>query len=130
MRKVQDVVQTIARSPFRRKFKLSASERADLRELGIDRLLAHAHALVEERLAPARPEDDGRQTPFRGNPVFVAQHGTATCCRRCLEKWHKIPCGRALSSAEQDYIVSIIGCWLRASIRRPPAVLNLPAAAT
>lgn len=128
MRSPQSVLQTLGRSPFRRKFKLSAAERSELRQFGIDRLLVQAHELVLLHLAPAQPDDDGKQTPFRGNPVYVAQHGTATCCRRCLQKWHQIPQGRVLSSAEQDYIVSVIGYWLQASVRRQPADLSLPTA--
>ncbi len=128
LRSPQAVVYSLGRSPFRRKFRLSAAERNELRQHGVEPLLVQAHALVRTQLAPAQPVDDGRQTPFRGNPVFVAQHGTATCCRRCLEKWHQIPRGRELSSAEQDYIVSVIGCWLQASVRPRPASFDSTAA--
>lgn len=120
LRSPQAVVYSLGRSPFRRKFRLSAVERSQLREYGVEPMLVQAHELVREHLTPAHPYDDGKQTPFRGNPIFVAQHGTATCCRRCLEKWHHIPRGRVLSSVEQDYIVSVIGYWLQASIRPPP----------
>lgn len=41
----------------------------------------------------ARLSRIGRQTPYRGHPVFVAQHAAATCCRTCLERWHAIPAG-------------------------------------
>ena len=128
LRSAQAVVYSMGRSPFRRKFRLSAAERSALREHGVGSMLVQAQALVREHLAPAEPLDDGRQTPFRGNPIFVAQHGTATCCRRCLEKWHQIPRGRVLSSAEQDYIVSVIGCWLQASVRLQPDKLDSAAA--
>ena len=128
LRNAQSVVYSLGRSPFRRKFRLSATERSELRQQGVEPLLEQAHALVRDHLAPAQPIDDGKQTPFRGNPIFVAQHGTATCCRRCLEKWHQIPRGRELSIAEQDYIVSVIGCWLRASVRPPPANVDSTAA--
>ncbi|MEU6081408.1 DUF4186 family protein [Streptomyces sp. NPDC047108] len=45
-------------------------------------------------MAPAEPYKDGRQTPYRGHPVFVAQHATATCCRGCPQRCHHIPQGR------------------------------------
>jgi hypothetical protein len=76
-------------------------------------VLEHAADFVATRLAPAAPANDGKQTPFRNHPVFVAQHATATCCRGCLEKWHRIPRGRALSKDEQRYVVSVIERWLR-----------------
>ena len=126
MRSPEGIVTTLARSPFRRKFKLSANDRAYVHEHGMTELLAYTHALVSQRLVPAEPENDGRQTPFRGHPVFVAQHGTATCCRRCLQKWHHIPAGRRLLAAEEDYIVRVIGAWLQSQMRpqRGSAVLT------
>lgn len=75
-------------------------------------VLDHAATFVERRLAPASPVNDGKQTPFKGHPVFVAQHATATCCRSCLEKWHRIPRGRALTEPEQKHIVHAIALWL------------------
>jgi hypothetical protein len=51
---------------------------------------------------------DGRQTPWEGNPMFYAQHATATCCRRCLEEWHNIPRGRELTDAEISYCTSLV----------------------
>ena len=69
-------------------------------------------------LAPACPEKDGKQTPFRGHPVFVAQHATACCCRGCLEKWHRIPKGRALSVDEQTYFLNVLKGWLLEELHR------------
>jgi hypothetical protein len=82
----------------------------DLR--GITTVRRHAEELVESRLAPAEPRNDGRQTPYRGHPVFVAQHATATCCRTRLARWHDIPAGRALDDAEQGYVVEAICRWI------------------
>ena len=69
---------------------------------------------VAQRLAPAAPRNDGKQTPFRGHPVFVAQHATATCCRGCLAKWHRIEAGRELTVEEQAHVVTAIARWLDA----------------
>jgi hypothetical protein len=75
-------------------------------------VLGHARDFIAQRLAPAAPPNDGRQTPFRGHPVFVAQHATATCCRTCLAKNHGISQGTALSAEEQDYVVAVITRWI------------------
>ena len=45
--------------------------------------------IIFKREAPAFIPNDGKQTPTKGHPVFVAQHATATCCRECIRKWHK-----------------------------------------
>ncbi|MDX3905796.1 MAG: DUF4186 domain-containing protein [Pigmentiphaga sp.] len=105
--------ERLARSAFRRRFRLNARDQQYLRSRGLDAVLAHAAEFVARRLAPAVPHNDGKQTPMRGHPVFVAQHATATCCRGCLAKWHGIEVGRGLSSAEQAYVVGVIGQWLR-----------------
>lgn len=90
----------------------------------MDVIREHAAALLAARLAPAAPHKDGKQTPYRGHPVFVAQHATATCCRGCLERWHSIPKGRELTADEQRYAVDVICRWietdLAASGRRAP----------
>lgn len=100
-------------SAFRSKFRLSEKDLAYLRVKGMDVVLAHAQEFISSRLAPAFPAKDGKQTPWRGHPVFVAQHATATCCRGCLEKWHGFTQGQPLNAQQQDYIVRMIGWWLK-----------------
>ena len=78
----------------------------------MDTIRKHAQDLIGKRLAPAEPVNDGKQTPMRGHPVFIAQHATATCCRSCLEKWHHIPKGRQLTQEQQDYVVDVIMEWI------------------
>ena len=113
MRDLDEVFRARAGSPFRRRFRLGPREAGYLRDRGLDVVLDHARDFVAGRLAPAEPRNDGKQTPFRGHPVFVAQHATATCCRGCLAKWHGIPRGHALDAAEQAHVVAAIGRWLR-----------------
>ena len=84
---------------------------------GTQAVIQHATDLVERRLAPAYPVRDGKQTPMRGHPVFIAQHATATCCRGCLEKWHGIPRGKPLTSSQQRYVVDAV----LAGMTRTPA---------
>jgi Domain of unknown function (DUF4186) len=112
MRALDDLFPALARSAFRAKFRLDAADLDYLRSKGLDAIAAHAADFVARRLAPAAPARDGRQTPWRGHPVFVAQHATATCCRGCLEKWHDIPRGRVLVEAERAHAVAAIVRWL------------------
>lgn len=115
MRPLDDVFAALAGSRFRRRFALGPKERAYLAEKGLATVLDHARRFVGERLAPAAPRHDGRQTPMRGHPVFIAQHATATCCRGCLAKWHGIAAGRPLEAAEEAHVVAAIGRWLAAA---------------
>lgn len=112
MRPLDAVFTALQRSPFRQRFRLRAAEQAYLREKGLPVVLSHARDFIAQRLAPAEPRNDGKQTPMRGHPVFIAQHATATCCRGCLAKWHGIPKGRALDAQEQEHAVAAIERWL------------------
>lgn len=113
MRNPDDLFGALARSSFRARFALRDDDRTYLHMKGRSAVLGHARELISRRLAPAYPPRDGKQTPMTGHPVFRAQHATATCCRGCLEKWHGIPRGRALTPAEQAYVLDLIDRWLR-----------------
>jgi hypothetical protein len=120
VRNLDDVFAALERSPFRRRFRLGAREQAYLRDKGLPVVLAHAADFVAQRLAPAQPRNDGRQTPMRGHPAFIAQHATATCCRGCLAKWHGIAAGRELDARQQAHAVAAIERWLRGQPPSPP----------
>ena len=113
MRHPDELFAALARSTFRRRFRLGVAERDYLRAKGLPTIAAHARDFIAKRLAPAEPAKDGKQTPWRGHPVFIAQHATATCCRGCLMKWHGIAKGRPLSEEEQAHVIAVIERWLR-----------------
>lgn len=113
---MQDLETTFAqlsRSAFRRKFQLRDRELDYLQRKGMETILAHGADFIAQRLAPAHPANDGRQTPWRGHPVFIAQHATGTCCRRCLNRWHGIVPGQVLTEPQQKYILAVIEAWLQ-----------------
>jgi hypothetical protein len=114
VRDLDDLFDALQQSRFRRRFELGAKERDYLSAKGLSAVIAHAREFVAKRLAPALPANDGKQTPLRGHPVFIAQHATATCCRVCLAKWHGIASGRPLSADEQAHAVAAIARWLEA----------------
>jgi predicted Fe-S protein YdhL (DUF1289 family) len=102
----------IAEQPFRAKFHLRGPDRGLAQLHGLARLREHAREIVDKRLAPAEPYKDGKQTPYRGHPVFVAQHATGTCCRSCLRRNHEIEKGRDLTNEEREYVVDVIARWI------------------
>ena len=112
MRDLDQVFEALAKSPFRRSFRLRGSDLNYLQSKGLPAILQHAQDFIAKRLAPAEIANDGKQTPFRGHPVFVAQHATATCCRGCLQKWHRIPAGKSLDAEECAYVLRILERWL------------------
>jgi hypothetical protein len=114
--KLDSVFAALAHSEFRKRFQLEAKDAEYLVQKGLSAVLEHAHQFIDTRLAPAEPKRDGKQTPWRGHPVFVAQHATATCCRSCLAKWHHIPKGVELSVEQRNYVVSVIARWLASEL--------------
>ena len=112
MQIVEEALAKLDRSPFRSRFRLREKEIAYIREKGMDTVRSHAEDFVRMKLADPAGEKDGKQTPMRGHPVFLAMHATACCCRGCLSKWYKVPQHRALSANEQERIVNLLMAWL------------------
>ena len=112
MRDMDELFAALGKSKFRSRFRLSGKEAQYFREKGPAIILRHARDFVTKRLGNAEPANDGKQTPMRNHPVFVAQHATGTCCRGCLAKWHHIPKGRTLTQEQIDYIVEVLRRWL------------------
>ena len=112
MHDIELLFASLQRSAFRSRFRLSPKEADYLKKKSLPTILDHARQFITARLAPAALPNDGHQTPTRNHPVFIAQHATATCCRKCLENWHRIPKARHLTPNQIDYIVSVIHRWL------------------
>ena len=112
MATIEQTLMRLQRSPFRARFHLSEQDKRYIAEKGSDVIRAHAEEFVRTRLAPAVIPNDGKQTPMRGHPVFVAQHACACCCRGCLEKWYRVPRGQELSTAQQQKIVDLLMAWI------------------
>ena len=108
----------LGKSKFRSRFKLTAEDRAYIARVGLATIRRHAEDFVCRKLAPAEPEKDGRQTPMRGHPVFKAMHGSAMCCRGCMEKWWKVRKGRPLSAAKQRKAVDFLMAWIKLEAER------------
>jgi hypothetical protein len=103
----------LAKSKFRSRFELSVKDINYIRQKGIEIIERHAGDFITKRLAPAEPKNDGRQTPTKGHPVFIAQHATGTCCRKCLQKWHNINQNKPLSDSDVNYIVLVLIAWIK-----------------
>ena len=114
---INETLLKLKESKFRASFHLSEREKAYVVDKGMDVIQTHAQDFVRTRLAPAYPPNDGKQTPMRGHPVFVAQHACACCCRGCLEKWYKVPQGKALSEVQQEKIVNLLMSWIAEEIK-------------
>ena len=109
---IKDILNKLSKSNFRTSFKLKEKDILYCKEKGLEQIKIHAIKFIEERLSKSYIENDGKQTPTKGHPVFIAQHATATCCRGCLEKWHNIKKGKELTQNEKNYIIYLILKWI------------------
>lgn len=112
MQTVDEALEKLKKSAFRARFHLSPKDISYIDEKGMETIRRHCADFVASRLAPAVIPNDGKQTPMGGHPVFIAQHACACCCRGCLEKWYRVPKGRALSANEQERIVRLLMAWI------------------
>lgn len=110
---IQEKLKNLRKSKFRNSFKLRRYMIEYIDKIGFKKIQEHTKDFIEEKLAPKNPKNDGKQTPTKAHPSFVAMHATATCCRSCLEKWHHIPKGRELKKEEKNYIESLIVMWIK-----------------
>lgn len=117
MQTVDEALAKLQKSKFRSGFHLDEKNVRYIDEKGLDVIRSHAADFVSKRLAPAEIPNDGKQTPMRGHPVFVAQHACACCCRGCLNKWYRVPQGRALTESEQRRIVNLLMAWIEKEYR-------------
>lgn len=111
------ILDRLNKSNFRKSFYLKKKDIEYINKKGIETIKSHDYDFINKRLAPAVIINDGKQTPMRGHPVFIAQHATATCCRGCLFKWHKIEKDRELMPIEIDFIVGLVMEWINRQIK-------------
>lgn len=110
---MQEIFEKLAKSPFRSKFKLKENDIKYIQQKGLETIETHARDFIKKRITPKNIINDGKQTPMRGHPVFIAQHATATCCRSCIEKWHHIHKNHDLTPDEQQLLVTLIMEWIK-----------------
>ena len=106
------ILKRLERSKFRSSFHLKQKDIDYIHAKGMDTIMDHCDDFIRTRLAPSNLPNDGKQTPMKGHPVFIAQHATGCCCRGCLYKWHGIPAGRELTEKEQKYVVDVLMQWI------------------
>lgn len=114
---IEQLFIKLSRSRFRSRFHLTKSDKEYIDKKGMRVIYQHAIDFINERLRPCHLKNDGKQTPMRGHPVFIAQHATATCCRGCLCKWHHISKDSDLTEEQVNYVVRVIMKWIEKEVR-------------
>ena len=113
MQDIDYLFYRLSKSNFRSSFHLKEKYIEYINKKGLEKIREHAYDFINKRLKPSFIPNDGKQTPMRGHPVFIAEHATATCCRGCLNKWYNIPKNRELTELEVDYLVKVIMTYIK-----------------
>ena len=112
MQTIEQALEKLDHSGFRSSFHLTKKDKAYIKEKGMEKIRSHARDFVRMKLAAAEPDNDGKQTPMHGHPVFKAMHATACCCRGCLNRWYRVPLHTKLSDDQQERIVNLLMVWI------------------
>lgn len=115
---LEEKIIALEKSKFRNSFHLKEKDKIYVKEKGIEKIREHAYEIIKKRLAPKNIPNDGKQTPTKNHPVFIAQHATATCCRGCLYKWYRIEQNKELTEKDINYIVNIIIFWIKKEMNK------------
>lgn len=110
---IEEKLESLSKSKFRSSFHLRKYMIDYIKEKGLNKIELDAYDFIRTRISDTSKFIDGKQTPMKGHPVFIAEHATATCCRGCLYKWHHIPKNRLLTNHEIDFCVALIMAWIK-----------------
>lgn len=115
---IENILNKLSKSKFRNSFHLNKKMKDYVIIKGIDKIKCDTYEIINSRIGPENPKNDGRQTPMKQvHPTFIAQHACACCCRSCLEKWHHIQKNKELTVEEVNYIVNVIIEWIKREIK-------------
>ena len=113
---INNKLNSLSKSKFRSSFHLRKYMIDYINDKGMNTIESHTEDFVEKNLSKLLP-NDGKQTPMKGHPTFIAQHATATCCRGCIEKWYKIPKDKELNIKEKKFIKALILEWINKELK-------------
>lgn len=116
--RINSIIEKLSHSKFRASFKLTLKDFGYVQKKGLDTIRTHAADFIDKRLSQSYIANDGKQTPTKGHPVFIAQHATATCCRNCLYKWHHIPEHVEFTNSQRNYVVDVIMTWIETEMKK------------
>lgn len=82
-----------------------------IRELGVPGMKQQIRYIVEAKIKE-QPDNDGKQTPQAGNPVYKAMHACKSSSRKELSRAHRVPAGRELTDDQVEAVVNLLTRWI------------------
>ena len=91
--------------------RLEDRDIALIRKEGIPGMKEMIASVVKNKLK-RQPENDGKQTPKAGNPVYKAMHACRVSSRKELSRAHRIPAGKELTEKQIESVVNLLTRWV------------------
>lgn len=90
------------------------------KQRGILRIKQRAKEIIRKKIGhPAKTRWDNMCTPKQGTEIIhYAQHATATCCRKCLKRWHNVPLDVDLTDSQIEFCVGLIEQFVEDKIKK------------
>jgi len=91
--------------------RLEDRDIALIRKEGVPAMKEMIESVVTNKLKK-QPENDGKQTPKAGNPVYKAMHACRVSSRKELSRAHRIPAGKELTEKQIESVVNLLTRWV------------------
>ncbi len=91
--------------------KLEEEDFELIREVGIGGIQEQVQKIVKDKLRE-QPENDGRQTPAAGNPVYKAMNACGCSSRKELSRTHRIPAGGEMTERQVESVSNLLTRWI------------------
>lgn len=91
--------------------KLGEEDFQLIQKVGVGNIQEQALKIVKKKLRE-QPENDGKQTPHAGNPVYKAMHACGCSSRKKLSRTHRIPAGGEMTDRQVDAVVNLLTRWI------------------
>lgn len=91
--------------------RLSEQDIMLIQSEGIPEIQQQAREIIRSKLEE-QPDNDGKQTPRAGHPVYKAMHACNVESRKSLSLSHKIPAGKTLEDTYIDAVTNLVMRWI------------------
>lgn len=87
-------------------------------KLNINEMRLKVIKILSNKINKKRSEifRDGTQTPIGKDIIFLAQHATGTCCRRCIEEWYGIDRNEIMNNEDINFLTEIILMYIKQKV--------------
>ena len=87
-------------------------------KLTIDEMRSKVIKILSNKINKKRSEifRDSTQTPKGKDIIYLAQHATGTCCRRCIEEWYGINKEEIMNEEQINFLTEIIMTYINEKV--------------